>query len=568
MTKPATPISRDDSAAPNFIADRIDDDLLNGKNGGKLQTRFPPEPNGFLHIGHAKAIFLNYEMAKKVNGGSYNLRLDDTNPVAEDDAFVSAIKADVKWLGCDPGSNIYFASDYFDQLYAFAQSLVRKGLAYVDSQTGEEIRENRGNFYQVGKNSAFRDRSIEENLELLEQMRIGDIEEGSAVLRAKIDMAHKNLNLRDPLLYRIRKVEHHRTGRAWSIYPMYDFAHPLSDAIEGITHSLCTLEFESHRPLYNWMVTSVGEFEIAPEQIEFARLNITYTVLSKRKLQELVQNKHVNSWDDPRMPTIAGMRRRGYLPESLSAFCERIGVAKRDSLVDVSLLEHRIRDDLNQEVDRTMAVVNPLKVVIENMTEQDAFEIEMQRHPEFTDRGTRTIRFEKEIFIERDDFMQEPIKKWFRLAPGREVRLRGACLIQFKDAIYNDSGELVELRCTWDPESKGGMPKDGRKVKGTLHWISKGDAVPAEMRLYDRLFTEENPLGHDEKPHLEFLNPASLITVKGYVHQELAQAPPLSRVQFERIGYYCVDQDSSPAAPILNRTITLKDSWSKLAKKK
>lgn len=558
---------RDDSAAPNFIADIIDEDLSAGKNGQALQTRFPPEPNGFLHVGHAKAIYLNFTMAKKASFGRCNLRLDDTNPVAEDDVFVRSIQEDVRWLGFDWDDRLFFASDYFERLYQFALVLVRKGLAYVDSQSAEEIRENRGNFYKLGVDSPYRSRTPEENLDLLEQMRRGELREGEAVLRAKIDMTHQNMNMRDPLMYRIRHATHHRTGDAWCIYPMYDFAHPLSDAIEGVTHSLCTLEFENHRPLYDWFIENVGGFSPVPRQIEFARLNLTYTVLSKRKLQQLVNEGHVQSWDDPRMPTIAGMRRRGYLPQSLCSFAERIGVAKRDSLIDVSLLEHQIREDLNAHADRTMAVLRPLKVVIENFEEDRTETFEVPIHPEYPERGTRRVVLTREIFVEQDDYADVPAKKWFRLAPGQEVRLRGACLLTCVEALKAADGTVVELRCRWDEASRGGASPDGRKVKGTLHWLSAQEAVPATVRLYDRLFTEEDPEGQEGRSFLEFFNGASLETIEGaLVHRDLAGAPAEKRFQFERLGYFCVDKESRPEQVVLNRTIALKDSWAKVAK--
>jgi glutaminyl-tRNA synthetase len=559
---------RDDSAAPNFIADIVDEDLRTGKNGGRLQTRFPPEPNGYLHVGHAKAICLNFAMAAKLPSGACNLRMDDTNPLAEEAHFVAAIQKDVRWLGFDWGERLFFASDYFERLYECAVTLVKKGLAYVDSQTPEQIRENRGNYYKVGVDSPFRNRSVEENLDLLERMRRGEFKEGEAVLRAKIDMAHKNLNMRDPLIYRIRHATHHNTGDAWCIYPMYDFAHPLSDAFEGVTHSLCTLEFENHRPLYDWFVANVGGFDPVPRQIEFARLNLTYTVLSKRKLQQLVAEKHVAGWDDPRMPTIAGMRRRGYLPESIRAFCERIGVAKRDNQVDVALLEHRLREDLNAQCPRMMAVLRPLKVVLENYPEGHVEYFEAQNHPEYPERGTRQIPFSRELYIEQDDFMEDPPKKFFRLSPGQEVRLRSACLITCREVIKNEAGEVVELRCTWDPESRGGSPKDGRKVKGTLHWVSAAHAVRAEVRLYDRLFQSEDPEGDETKPFLENLNPNSLEVLENcFVEPALADAPAGERFQFERIGYFVVDPDTRAGQPVFNRTIGLRDSWAKVAGK-
>jgi len=560
----AQPIRTD--AAPNFIADVIDDDIAEGRLGGRLQTRFPPEPNGFLHVGHAKAICLNFKMAEKLPQGRCNLRLDDTNPEAEDEAFVRSIQEDVRWLGFDPAERVYFASDYFEKLYEFALRLVDRGLAYVDSQSPEQIKENRGNYHKVGQDSPFRERTAAENRALLARMRAGELEEGACVLRAKTQMDHKNVLMRDPLIYRIKKATHHRTGDAWSIYPMYDFAHPLSDAIEGVTHSLCTLEFESHRPLYDWFVEKVGGFDPVPRQIEFARLNLGYTILSKRKLTQLVAEGHVASWDDPRMPTIAGMRRRGYLPESLRTFCDRIGVAKRDGMVDVSLLEHRLREDLNAHADRTMAVLRPLKVVLTNFPAEDQLRFDVPVHPEYPERGQRSVTLTREIYVEHEDFMEVAAKKWFRLAPGQEVRLRGACLIRCTEAIKDEAGSIVELRCTWDPDSKGGTPADGRKVKGTLHWISAADAARAEVRLYDRLFSVEDPEGQEGTSFLAHLNPHSLVLAEGaLVHKEVAKRPPLDRLQFERLGYFCVDADSRPDRPVLNRTIGLKDSWAKLA---
>ncbi len=559
---------RDDSAAPNFIADIVDDDLRTGKNGGRLQTRFPPEPNGYLHVGHAKAICLNFAMAGKAPQGLCNLRMDDTNPLAEEAHFVEAIQNDVRWLGFEWAGRTYYASEYFERLYECAVTLVKKGLAYVDSQTAEQIKENRGNFYKAGVESPYRNRSVEENLALLADMRSGKMKDGEAVLRAKIDMASGNQNMRDPLIYRIRHAHHHTSGDAWCIYPMYDFAHPLSDAFEGVTHSLCTLEFESHRPLYDWFVENVGGFEPVPRQIEFARLNLTYTVLSKRKLQQLVNEKHVASWDDPRMPTIAGMRRRGYLPESIRAFCDRIGVAKRDNTVDVALLEHRLREDLNAHANRVMAVLRPLKVTITNFPEGHVEYFEVPNHPEYSERGTRKVPFSRELYIEQEDFMENPPKKFFRLAPGQEVRLRSACLIKCNEVVKNAAGEVVELLCTWDPDSKGGSPKDGRKVKGTLHWVSASHALRAEVRLYDRLFTEENPEGEEGKHFLDFMNPKSLeVLAECFVEPSLAEAAPETRFQFERLGYFVVDKDSTADKKVFNRTIGLKDSWSKVADK-
>jgi glutaminyl-tRNA synthetase len=550
---------------PHFIEEIVLEDLRTGKNGGCLQTRFPPEPNGFLHIGHAKAIWINFTMAAKSPSGRCNLRLDDTNPAAEEDRYVQSIIEDVRWLGFEFGERLFFASDYFERLYECAVRLIKKGLAYVDSQTPDEIRETRGNFYIPGKDSPDRERSIDENLVLLAQMRAGQFREGEVVLRAKIDMAHPNMNMRDPLIYRIRKAEHHRTGDAWCIYPMYDFAHPLSDAFEGVTHSLCSLEFENHRPLYDWFVANVGGFTPVPRQIEFARLNITYTVLSKRKLQELVQTGEVHGWDDPRMPTIAGMRRRGYLPQSIVAFVERTGVAKRDNLIEIELFEHQIREDLNAEANRTMAVLRPLKVVLTNMAEGQSHTFEVPVHPEYPERGTRTVTLERNLFIESDDYLENPPKKWFRLTPGQEVRLRGACIIRCDEAVRDLDGNLTELRCTWDPNSQGGSAADGRKVRGTIHWIAPTDAVKAEVRLYDRLFAVPDP-DSDERSYRECLSPTALVVVEGaLIERSLAEGPAGTRFQFERLGYFTLDPDSTRSRPVLNRIVTLKDSWAKLA---
>jgi glutaminyl-tRNA synthetase len=557
-----------EEGGPHFIEEIIDSDLSAGKHGGRLQTRFPPEPNGFLHIGHAKAIWVNFTMAGKAPLGRCNLRLDDTNPVAEDELFVRAIQDDIRWLGFDFGDRCYFASDYFERLYECAEALIRKGLAYVDSQTPDAIKDTRGNFYKPGIESPFRERSPEENLALLRSMREGKLEEGAAVLRAKIDMAHPNMNMRDPLMYRIRRAHHHRTGDAWCIYPMYDFAHPLSDAFEGVTHSLCSLEFENHRPLYDWFVENVGGFDPVPRQIEFARLNLTYTVMSKRKLQQLVKDGQVRGWDDPRMPTIAGMRRRGYLPESIVGLIERTGVAKKNNLVEVELLEHRIREDLNRAATRTMAVLRPLKVTISNMAPDETYEFEVPIHPEYPEQGSRKVQLGRHIYVEQEDYMEEAPKKWFRLAPGQEVRLRGACFIRAIEAKRGSDGTIEELICTWDPESKGGASPDGRKVKGTIHWIGADSAVRAEVRLYDRLFNVAEPEADENTSFLAHLNPASLEVIQGaLVASEVAQSAAGTRYQFERMGYFTVDPDSRPEAPVLNRTITLKDSWSKVADK-
>ena len=554
--------------APNFVHDLVREDLRTSKHGGAVVTRFPPEPNGYLHIGHAKSICLNFTTAELAEGGRCHLRFDDTNPEAEDTEYVESIREDVRWLGFDWGSHEYFASDYFERLYQCAVDLIERGLAYVDSQSLEEIRKGRGDFYTPGVNSPFRDRSVDENLDLFARMRAGELDEGSHVLRAKIDMASKDVNLRDPLMYRIRKVTHHRTGDDWCIYPMYDYAHPMSDAFEGITHSICTLEFAHHNPLYQWFVSHF-DFDPVPWQYEFARLNLTYTVMSKRLLKRLVEEGHVDGWDDPRMPTIAGMRRRGYTPAAVRRFAERIGVSRRDSIVDVGLLEHALREDLNATSPRTMAVLRPLKVVIENFPADEEVTVDAPFSPDDPSFGSRTLHLTREIFIERDDFMEEPAKKWFRLAPGKEVRLRYGALITCTDVIKDDSGEVVELRCTWDPDSKGGNAPDGRRVRGTIHWVSAKHAVDAEVRLYDRLFNEENPL--DESHEGDFtdrINPSSLEVVQNAkLEPNLATRSHGERVQFERLGYFIVDPDSTAERPVYDRTIQLKDSWTKKARK-
>ena len=554
--------------APNFVHDLVRDDIRTQKHGGQVVTRFPPEPNGYLHIGHAKSICLNFTTAELAEGGRCHLRFDDTNPEAEDTEYVESIREDVRWLGFDWGSHEYFASDYFEKLYDCAVDLVKRGFAYVDSQSLEEIREGRGDFYKPGVNSPFRDRSVEESLELFEGMRAGKFEEGAHVLRAKIDMASKDVNLRDPLMYRIRKVTHHRTGDDWCIYPMYDYAHPMSDAFEGITHSVCTLEFAHHNPLYQWFVSHF-DFDPMPWQYEFARLNLTYTVMSKRLLKRLVEEGHVSGWDDPRMPTIAGMRRRGYTPAAIRRFAERIGVSRRDSIVDVGLLEHALREDLNATSPRTMAVLHPLKLLIENFPEDGEVELHAPFSPNDESFGSRRLHLTREVFIERADFMEVPMKKWFRLAPGKEVRLRYGALVTCNEVVKDDAGNVLELRCTWDPESKGGNAPDGRKVRGTIHWVSAKHAVDAEVRLYDRLFKDENPL--DEALEGEFtsrINPESLEVLQhAKLEPNLAARGPGERVQFERLGYFVVDPDSTPERPVYNRTIQLKDSWAKLAKK-
>jgi glutaminyl-tRNA synthetase len=555
--------------APNFIHDLVETDIRDGKHGGQVVTRFPPEPNGYLHIGHAKSICLNFTTADVSPDGRCHLRFDDTNPEAEDTEYVESIREDVRWLGFDWGSHEYFASDYFERLYDCAVDLVQRGLAYVDSQSLEEIRQGRGDFYKPGVNSPFRDRPVEENLDLLARMRIGEFDEGAHVLRAKIDMASKDVNLRDPVMYRIRKVTHHRTGDDWCIYPMYDYAHPMSDAFEGITHSVCTLEFAHHNPLYQWFVTHF-DFDPMPWQYEFARLNLTYTVMSKRLLKRLVEEGLVSGWDDPRMPTIAGMRRRGYTPAAIRRFAERIGVSRRDSIVDVGLLEHALREDLNATSARTMAVLRPLKVVIENFPDDEEIEVDAPFSPDDESFGSRMLHLTREVFIERDDFMEEPVKKWFRLAPGKEVRLRYGALVTCNEVIKDSSGNVVELRCTWDPESRGGSAPDGRKVRGTIHWVSAKHAVDAEVRLYDRLFNDENPL--DESHEGDFtdrINPSSLEVLKGAkLEPNLATRGPGERVQFERLGYFVVDPESTRDHPVYNRTIQLRDSWSKQAPKR
>jgi glutaminyl-tRNA synthetase len=550
---------------PNFIHEIVEADLQQGKHGGRVATRFPPEPNGYLHIGHAKSICLNFGIAEKY-GGVINLRFDDTNPVTEDIEFVESIQADIKWLGFS-WTNLFFASDYFEQLYQWAEELIEKGKAYVDSRSLEEIRESRGNFHKKGVESPFRNRSAAENLDLFRRMRNGEFEDGAHVLRAKIDMASPNMNLRDPPMYRIRKAHHHRTGDKWCIYPMYDYAHGQSDAIERITHSTCTLEFEDHRALYDWYLAAI-EVADPPEQTEFARLALGYTITSKRKLQTLVNDGHVSDWDDPRMPTLAGLRRRGFTPTAIRAFCERIGVARRDGMVDVALLEHELREDLNARMPRAMAVLRPLRVVLENFPESETEWFEAPNHPEFASFGTRRVPLSRVVYVEEDDFREVPPKGWFRLAPGAEVRLRSACLIKVREVVKDAAGKVVELRCTWDPESRGGTPKDGRKVKGTIHWVSAAHAVPAEVRLYDRLFTVEDVSAGEEQgiPFTAHLNPQSLEVVKG-AQLEPSLADAKGGHQFERLGYFTVDPDSRPGALVFNRTIGLRDSWAKLEKK-
>lgn len=548
----------------NFLEEIIEADLSSGKHSSVL-TRFPPEPNGYLHIGHAKSICLNFGLAKKY-GGKTNLRFDDTNPVKEDTEYVDSIKGDIKWLGFD-WANEFYASDYFEQLYDWAVLMIKKGFAYVDDQTQEEIRLNRGTVTAPGKDSPYRNRSVDENVDLFARMRAGEFKEGEKVLRAKIDMAHPNMLMRDPILYRILHAHHHRTGDNWCIYPMYDYAHGQSDSIEKITHSICTLEFDVHRPLYDWFIEKL---EIFPShQYEFARLNLTYTVMSKRKLLELVKNSYVSSWDDPRMPTICGLRRRGYTPEAVRMFAEKVGVAKRDNVIDLSLLEWCIREDLNKRANRYMAVLNPLKVVITNYPEDQVEELEAINNPEDESAGKRSVPFSKVLYIEREDFMENPPKKFFRLAVGQEVRLRYAYFIKCTDIVKDANGEIIELHCTYDPASRGGNSPDGRKVQGTIHWVSAEHAVEAEVRLFDRLFTEAYmdsiPEGSDYK---KYLNPDSLKTIKAMLEPELANIAKDERVQFERMGYFCQDYDSDKSKLVFNRIATLKDTWAKLADKK
>ncbi len=551
----------------SFIEEIIEEHNRSGRFAGRVHTRFPPEPNGMLHIGHAKSICLNFALAERY-GGKCNLRFDDTNPSTEEDEFVRSIVRDVRWLGFDWEDRLFFASDYFEQLYDYAVQLVRDGKAYVDDSPEDEIARLRGDYHAPGRPGPFRDRSVEENLDLFERMRAGEFEDGSRVLRAKIDLSSPNMNLRDPIMYRIRHATHHRTGDEWCIYPMYDWAHGLEDSIEGITHSICTLEFENHRPLYDWFLEALGVHH--PQQIEFARLNLSYTVMSKRKLARLVAEGRVSGWGDPRMPTIAGLRRRGYTPESIRRFCERVGVAKRDNTVDLALLEHTVRQDLNERAPRVMGVLRPLKLVITNYPEGSEESFEAPLHPERPELGTREVPFGRELWVERDDFRQDPPRKWHRLAPGREVRLRYACLVTCDEAIRDASGEVVELRCRWDPESRGGSSPDGRKVRGTLHWVAAESAVDAEARLYDRLFDEPDPLDVPEsKTFLDSLNPGSLEIVHGCkLEPWLAErCEPGSRWQLERIGYFCADEeDSKPGHPVLNRTVGLRDSWARIEK--
>ncbi len=549
----------------DFIREAIREDLASGRFN-RVQTRFPPEPNGYLHIGHAKAMAVDFGVAEEF-GGVCNLRFDDTNPAKEEQEYVDAIIEDVRWLGFK-FEHVYFASDYFDQLYEYAEYLIKKGLAYVDDLSAEEVREYRGTLTEPGRESPYRNRSVEENLDLFRRMRAGEFPDGSRTLRAKIDMASPNINMRDPVMYRILHVPHHRTGDKWCIYPMYDWAHGQSDYIEGVTHSLCSLEYEIHRPLYEWFLQQLDLPGPLPRQIEFARLNMTYTVMSKRKLLRLVREGYVRGWDDPRMPTLRGMRRRGYTPEAILDFLERVGVAKADSVVDFALLEHCVREDLNKRAPRVMGVLRPLRVVIENYPEGKVEELEAANHPDNPSAGTRKIPFSRVLYIEQDDFREEPPPKYYRLAPGREVRLRYAYFIKCVDVVKDGQGNVIELRCTYDPETKGGAAPDGRKVKATIHWVSAAHALDAEVRLYDVLFTQPNPEDVPEGDFTAVINPRSLEVLTGCkVEPGLANAKPGDRFQFERLGYFCVDPDSSAGCLVFNRTVTLKDEWAKIAAK-
>jgi len=561
--------SSEGSAPTDFIRSIIAEDMKTGKYDGRVHTRFPPEPNGYLHIGHAKSICLNFTVAAEHAGGLCNLRFDDTNPTREEAEYVESIKEDIRWLGFDWGERLFYASDYFEKLYQYAVQLIKAGKAYVDDLTADEIRRYRGTLTRPGRNSPYRDRPVEENLDLFERMRAGEFEDGSRVLRAKIDMASPNMNMRDPVIYRILRARHHRTGDKWCIYPMYDFTHCLSDSIEGITHSLCDVEFENHRPLYDWFLDQLKVYH--PQQIEFARLNLTYTITSKRRLRELVEAGHVTGWDDPRMPTIAGLRRRGYTPASIRNFCKRIGVAKTESTVDIALLEHCVREDLNKHAPRVMAVLRPLRVVIDNYPEDQVEQLDAINNPEDPAMGTRKVPFSRVLYIERDDFREDPPKKFYRLAPGREVRLRYAYFITCVRAVKDEAtGEVTELHCTYDPATRGGDAPDGRKVKSTLHWVSAAHAIEAEARLYDHLFTAENPIAAAGDGAVKaYLNPNSLETLDSCrVEPSLAGAPPGSRYQFERLGYFCVDPDSSDRKLVFNRTVPLRDTWARIQKAK
>lgn len=559
----------DETKSPvSFIEQFVAEDLRKGKNNGRVHTRFPPEPNGYLHIGHAKAICLDFGIAQKF-GGKCNLRFDDTNPVKEEVEYIDSIKEDIHWLGFDWDDREYYASDYFGKLYDFAVDLIKRSLAYVDDQPADIISAQKGTPTQPGTESPFRNRTAEENLDLFTRMNSGEFEEGSKVLRAKIDMTSPNMHMRDPIIYRIIKTPHHRTGNKWMVYPMYDFAHGQSDYFEGVTHSLCTLEFEVHRPLYDWFIDQLKTDDYRPRQIEFNRLNLTYTIMSKRKLLELVREKKVSGWDDPRMPTLCGLRRRGYTPQSIKRFVDLIGYTKVEAINDVSLLEHAIREDLNIKAPRVFGVLNPLKLIIANYPKDRVENMTVINNPEDNSMGIRTVPFSREIYIEQEDFMEDPPNKFFRLAPGKEVRLKGAYIIKCEGLKKNETtGAVEEVYCTYDPETKSGDDASGRKVKGTLHWVSSAHAVDAEVRLYDRLFNHEDPAGQKDEDYRSFLNPDSLKILKDCkVEPSLASAKPLDRFQFQRLGYFCVDYDSTPKKPIFNRTVPLKDTWAKMSGK-
>ena len=558
-------MSEHENEGLDFIRTRVKEDIENGKNDGRVHTRFPPEPNGYLHIGHAKAICLNFGIAQEFNG-LCNLRYDDTNPSKEETEYVESIKEDIRWLGFNWEDREFFASDYFDQLYEWAIKLIKDSNAYVCDLTAEQTREGRGTLTEPGTESPYRNRSVEENLDLFERMKNGEFPDGSRTLRAKIDMAHPNLNMRDPVLYRIMKAHHHRTGDKWCIYPMYDYAHGQSDSIEGITHSLCTLEFENHRPLYDWLLENIDIYR--PEQIEFARLNLTYILTSKRKLLLLVKENHVQGWDDPRMPTLCGYRRRGYTPEAIRNFCKEVGISKFESTIDLSRLENALREDLNKRAERRMAVLKPLKVVLTNYPEGQVEEVEAINNPEDESAGKRKVPFTRELYIEQDDFMEDAPKKFFRLAPGREVRLRWGYFIKCEEVIKDDNGNIVELHCTYDPETKGGNAPDGRKVKGTIHWVSASHGAPVEVRLYDHLFSKMDPNEVEEgQDFLSNLNPNSLEVIEAIVEPSLTESEPGEKFQFERLGYFCADsKDSTKGKPVFNRTVTLRDTWAKIQK--
>ncbi len=557
MSEESTP------AASDFIRARILEDNDTGRFGGRVHTRWPPEPNGYLHLGHATAINLNFGIARDFDG-ICNFRFDDTNPLAEEEEYVESQKEDTSWLGFDWGDRELYASDYFGQLYDFAEQLILAGKAYVDHLTGEQIREYRGTLTEPGRNSPYRDRSVEENLDLFRRMRAGEFEDGTCVLRAKIDMASPNMNMRDPTIYRIRRAHHHQTGDVWCIYPMYDYAHPISDSLEGITHSLCSMEYEDHRPLYDWFLDELDIYH--PQQIEFARFNITHTVLSKRRLITLVEDKHVNGWDDPRMPTIAGLRRRGYTPQAIRSFCDEVGINRTVALTEMGLLEHHLRTDLNMRAQRRMAVLNPLKVVIENFPEGEVDYLDAVNNPEDESAGTRKVPFSRELYIDRDDFMEDPPRRFYRLAPGREVRLRYGYFIKCEEAVKDASGEIVELRCTYDPETRGGSAPDGRRVRATLHWVSAAHAIDADVHLYDSLFTVPNPYDvPEDKTWTDFINPESLTVLPGCkLEPSITDIPDGEPLQFERVGYFVKDRDSTPETPVFNRSVGLRDTWARI----